>query len=199
VVTLRLVGRLGGPEARELARARNAVGLTPPHQTVLFDLTGLTGVDIVGKEFLAQAHRSGDTLVGGRHPGQSSTRSSPDRESRTVPTVKQERFVTVFLEECTPSSVLEVEGTLRAPIDMTLRQKVEALLSCGQRRIVLNLARLSDIDAAGIGELMRAYHLTSAVGGVLQIAHADRRVRQLLEVAGVLSVLSPPARDTRGS
>jgi anti-anti-sigma factor len=113
--------------------------------------------------------------------------------------VKQERFVTVFLEECTPSSVLEVEGTLRAPIDMTLRQKVEALLSCGQRRIVLNLARLSDIDAAGIGELMRAYHLTSAVGGVLQIAHAGRRVRQLLEVAGVLSVLSPPARDTRGS
>jgi anti-anti-sigma factor len=113
--------------------------------------------------------------------------------------VKQERFVTVFLEECTPSSVLEVEGTLRAPIDMTLRQNVEALLSCGQRRIVLNLARLSDIDAAGIGELIRAYQMTSAVGGVLQIAHADRRVRQLLEVAGVLSVLSPPARDTRGS
>jgi hypothetical protein len=50
--------------------------------------------------------------------------------------------VTVFLEEYTPCSVLEVEGTLRAPIDMTLRQKVEALLSCGQRRIVLNLARL---------------------------------------------------------
>jgi hypothetical protein len=69
VVTLRLVGRLGGPEARELARARNAVGLTQPHQTVLFDLTGLTGVDIVGKEFLAQAHRSGDTLVGGATSG----------------------------------------------------------------------------------------------------------------------------------
>jgi hypothetical protein len=44
VVTLRLVGRLGGPEARERARARNAVGLT-------------------------QAHRSGDTLVGGATSG----------------------------------------------------------------------------------------------------------------------------------
>ena len=64
VVTLWLVGRLGGPEASELARARKAVVLTQPHQTVLFDLTGLTGVDIVGKEFLAQAHRSGDRLVG---------------------------------------------------------------------------------------------------------------------------------------
>ena len=65
VVTLRLVGRLGGPEASELARARNAVGLTQPHRTVLFDLTSLTGIDLVGKEFLAQAHRSGDRLVGG--------------------------------------------------------------------------------------------------------------------------------------
>ena len=64
VVTFRLVGRLGGPEASELARARNAVVLTQPHQTVLFDLTGLTEVDVVGREFLAQAHRSGDRLVG---------------------------------------------------------------------------------------------------------------------------------------
>jgi hypothetical protein len=65
VVILRLVGRLGGPETCELARTRNAVGLTQPHRAVLFDLTGLTEVDIVGKEFLAQAHRSGDRLVGG--------------------------------------------------------------------------------------------------------------------------------------
>jgi len=65
VVTLRLVGRLGGPETNELARARSAVGLTQPHQAVVFDLVGLTGVDIAGKEFLAQAHRSGDRLVGG--------------------------------------------------------------------------------------------------------------------------------------
>ena len=107
--------------------------------------------------------------------------------------------MTVFLEECTPSSVLEVEGTLRDPIDLTLRQKAEALVSRGHRRIVLNLARLRAIDAAGIGELMRAYRMTRAVGGFLQIAQTGRRVRHLLDVAGVLTVLSAPARDTRGS
>ena len=64
-VTLRLVGRLAGLEARELGRTRSAVGLAQPHQTVVFDLTGLTAVDVVGREFLARAHRNGDRLVGG--------------------------------------------------------------------------------------------------------------------------------------
>lgn len=64
-VTLRIAGRLGGPEASELARTRNAVGLTQPHQRVLFDVSGLTAIDAVGKEFLARAHRSGDLLVAG--------------------------------------------------------------------------------------------------------------------------------------
>jgi hypothetical protein len=40
------------------------VELAQPHQTVVFDLTALTAVDVVGQEFLAQAHRNGDRLVG---------------------------------------------------------------------------------------------------------------------------------------
>ena len=64
-VTFRLVGRLAGLEARELGRTRSAVGLAQPHQTVVFDLTALTAVDVAGQEFLAQAHRNGDRLVGG--------------------------------------------------------------------------------------------------------------------------------------
>jgi anti-anti-sigma factor len=55
---------------------------------------------------------------------------------------------------------------------------------------VLDLARLADIDAAGIGELMRAFQMTNAAGGVLQIARANRRVRHLLQVAGVFAILT---------
>ena len=64
-VTLRLAGRLAGLEARELGRTRSAVELAQPYQTVVFDLTALTAVDVVGQEFLAEAHRNGDRLVGG--------------------------------------------------------------------------------------------------------------------------------------
>jgi ABC-type transporter Mla MlaB component len=63
VVTLRLDGRLAGLEARELERAWSAV--KQPQQPMVLDLTGVTSVDAKGKAFLAQAHRSGDWLVGG--------------------------------------------------------------------------------------------------------------------------------------
>jgi anti-anti-sigma regulatory factor len=65
VVTLRLAGQLGTIEARELARTRSELALTYPDVMVLFDLTGVTAVDRAGKEWLSQAHRNGDRLVGG--------------------------------------------------------------------------------------------------------------------------------------
>lgn len=98
--------------------------------------------------------------------------------------------MTALLERFTKLSVLEIEGTLRAPGTGELRQRVQALLNRGERRILLDLARLSGIDAAGVGELVRAYRTTNAAGGVLRIAHASRRVRHLLQVAGLLKLLS---------
>jgi anti-anti-sigma regulatory factor len=64
-VTFRLDGRLAGPGVRELARNWSAVALNQPHQRVLLDLTGVSSVDDLGEEFLAQVLRHGDRLVGG--------------------------------------------------------------------------------------------------------------------------------------
>jgi len=64
-VTFRLAGRLAGPGVRELARNWSAAAFNQPHQRVSVDLTSVTFVDALGKEFLAQVHRHGDTLVGG--------------------------------------------------------------------------------------------------------------------------------------
>jgi ABC-type transporter Mla MlaB component len=64
MVTFRLDGHLAGLGVDELARHWSAAS-SQPHQKVLFDLTGVTSVDGVGKEFLAEVHRRGDTLVGG--------------------------------------------------------------------------------------------------------------------------------------
>jgi anti-sigma B factor antagonist len=97
--------------------------------------------------------------------------------------------VTVVLEENMCLYVVDVDGDLRAPVSPELRHTIDALLARGERRIVLNLARLSDIDAAGIGELIRARDAAMAAGGILHIAHASGRVRQLLDIAGVLCLL----------
>jgi hypothetical protein len=65
MVTFRLDGRLAGPGVCELARNWSAAALNQPHQSVVFDLAGVTSVDVLGKEFLAQVHRHGDRLIGG--------------------------------------------------------------------------------------------------------------------------------------
>ena len=88
------------------------------------------------------------------------------------------------------ASILEIDGMLRVPLTADLRQRVEAVLRCGGRRIVLDLSELHGIDAGGIGELIHAYNTTVGRGGVLQIVRANRRVHQLLEIAGLWELLT---------
>jgi anti-anti-sigma factor len=103
--------------------------------------------------------------------------------------------VTGASKACTRFSVLELEGTLQAPLNGELRQQVEVLLGRNERRILVSLARLSAIDAAGVGALVDAYVIASRNGGVLRVSEASRRVRQLLDVAGVLDFLNVMPHD----
>jgi anti-anti-sigma factor len=103
--------------------------------------------------------------------------------------------MTAALDPHVPFSILPVEGALRTPVSGKLRRRVEALLGRGERQVVLDLAHLSDIDAAGIGELMGVFNAMKAAGGVLQIAHANRHVRNVLQVTGVLRVLNQAAES----
>lgn len=103
--------------------------------------------------------------------------------------------MTGLFKMCAQFRVLELEGAFRVPLNGNLLQQVEGLLSRHQRRILVNLARVSTIDAAGVGVLVDAYGVTSRAGGVLRVTGASRRIRQLLGVAGVLKFLSPMPRD----
>jgi anti-anti-sigma factor len=86
--------------------------------------------------------------------------------------------------------VVSIEGPLRLPINRELRHKVRALLCRGERRLVLDLTQVSRIDAAGVGELVRAYNMTAASNGMLRVAHATARVTQILERVGLFNVLT---------
>jgi anti-anti-sigma factor len=86
--------------------------------------------------------------------------------------------------------VLWLDDAFRAPVTGELRHRVHELLRRGERRIVLNLACVSRIDAAGAGELVRAYNVTVAANGMLQIVHANPWVREVLTRAGLFQLLS---------
>src|SRR5512134_985563 len=93
----------------------------------------------------------------------------------------------------TQPAIVRVTGTLRAPVSGELGPALAARVRGGERRVVLDLARVHDIDAAGVGELVRAYNVVRAAGGMLQIAKANRYVRQLLAIAGVYGILTSDA------
>jgi anti-anti-sigma regulatory factor len=92
--------------------------------------------------------------------------------------------------------VLCIEGPLRAPVNVELRHRIRALLRRGERRIVLDLAR---IDAAGVGEIVRAYNMTFTANGMLRIVRATAWVREILQRLGILEVLSAGREPDRGA
>jgi ABC-type transporter Mla MlaB component len=54
----------------------------------------------------------------------------------------------------------------------------------------LDLARLAAVDAAGVGELVRAYNVTRAAGGILRLVGVPRKVGQMLDLARVSALLA---------
>jgi anti-anti-sigma factor len=174
-VNFLLDGPLAGSAVSELARSWLAKAFDGPQRRVLLDLRGVTSVDGAGREFLARAYRHGNLLVGG-----STTKAIVDEIHAT--------------SESEPrSALLRVEGTLRAPVDVVLRSRVESLLHDGVRRVLLDLSRVANIDAAGVGELIHIYNASAAAGGAIEIARLGPHVRRMLDVTGVLGLLTAGA------
>lgn len=105
------------------------------------------------------------------------------------------RFATVSRGPCsTQACVLYVEGPLRIPVAADLRDAVRTALRQGMRRLVLDLAYVSRIDAAGVGELIRAYNMAVAADGVLYIQNTPAWVRRMLELVGLFAILTNGGR-----
>jgi anti-anti-sigma factor len=92
------------------------------------------------------------------------------------------------------AAVLQFTGALRAPTTGDLVRHVETLLKNGERAIILSLAGVSDLDAAGVGALVRARHLAEAAGGQFRVVGAAGRTRVVLARTGLLGLLKAGTR-----
>ena len=86
-----------------------------------------------------------------------------------------------------------VAGAAVSELARNWRPQVESLLRDDVRRVLLDLSGASDIDAAGVGEVIHVFNMVAAAGGVLEIEHMSPHVRRMLDLAGVLELLT--ARD----
>ena len=95
------------------------------------------------------------------------------------------------------TGIISLHGPFHAPVTRELRHRILAQLRRGERVVILDLSRVSSIDAAGVGQLVRAYNVTRASRGTLRIVHTTRWVRELLERAGLFRLLSPARTRSR--
>ncbi len=80
-------------------------------------------------------------------------------------------------------SVVDLSGKITiGEGDVVLRETVETLLKEGRSKIVLNLARISYMDSAGIGELVACYKRSRERGGQLKLLNPSGKVYDLLQL-----------------
>jgi anti-anti-sigma factor len=97
--------------------------------------------------------------------------------------------MTISERRCGEYVVLDLSGALVWPrADRTLAETVRRHVLGGWRRVVINLAEVGAIDAAGLGTLVSAFTRGRDAGGAIVLAGLRPRVRQLMAVTGLLDV-----------
>ena len=86
-------------------------------------------------------------------------------------------------------TVLDLSGRLTSNEGSgRLKEKVTSLVFEGQNQIVLNLANLSYMDSAGLGEMVACYTTASKGGGRVKLANTTGRIKDLLTITKLLTV-----------
>jgi anti-anti-sigma factor len=86
-------------------------------------------------------------------------------------------------------TVLRLAGELDALNVGELTQAVDVLHEDGRNVLVFDLSGLEFIDSAGLGGLVRLWETSVEVGGFVTFGKPSGRVREVLQITGLLSVL----------
>jgi anti-sigma B factor antagonist len=95
--------------------------------------------------------------------------------------------------------ILDIQGKiLIGEGDDALREAVTRLVEGGKKKILLNLAGGSDVDAAGLGEIVRCYTTVSKQGGRLKLINLTRKIQDLLAITKLLTVFETYDSEDEG-
>jgi anti-anti-sigma factor len=77
---------------------------------------------------------------------------------------------------------------------VSLRDTVKAMLA-ENKRLVINLAGVAYVDSGGLGVLVGLFMSARGAGAVIKLAGANPRVKELLEITKLLTVLEVYANE----
>jgi anti-sigma B factor antagonist len=86
-------------------------------------------------------------------------------------------------------TILDLSGSIRMGDGaVALRNAIRGLIEKGNKKILLNLAGVKNIDSSGIGELIANYTTLSRDGGQLKLLNLTEKIRDLLVITKLLTV-----------
>ena len=76
------------------------------------------------------------------------------------------------------------ETRMMYPLLQDFSGAVTGLLAAGDRKVLIDLSKVTYVDSATIGCLMDLYRQTTTAGGVLRLAGVQKRVETMLTMTG---------------
>ena len=87
--------------------------------------------------------------------------------------------------------IVKVSGeiTLKKNRNTMLHEKVRVLVQQGHTRVLIDLADVSYVDSAGLGEIVQANSTAKNHGGSMKLCSPTSRLRELLTVTRLTAIL----------
>jgi len=99
----------------------------------------------------------------------------------------------------TDGVVLELAGELALGASEELRRVVDDCIGEGHRTIVLDFERVSRVDSAGLGEIVRAHTAASRHGRSVRAQGLNEELERLLVPIRMFPAASGQGRDSRAA
>ncbi len=85
--------------------------------------------------------------------------------------------------------VIDVEGNIvLGEGDVEIKRAVDGLIQKGSTKVILNMAKVSYVDSAGLGEIMRCFTALRRDGGDFKLLSPGQRILDLLNITKLLNV-----------
>lgn len=86
-------------------------------------------------------------------------------------------------------TVLDISGQITfTQGDLVFKDKIHSLVHQGHKNILVNLANVTHVDSAGLGELVSAYTTAARAGGSMKLVNLTKRLTDLLTITKLLTV-----------
>lgn len=85
-------------------------------------------------------------------------------------------------------TVLDLEGTFALGDQSAFSKQIETLIDGGNRKLLINFAKLNYLDSSGLGELVASYMGMRQVKGEIKLVNINQRLHDLMVITKLVTV-----------